>query len=192
MTYDLLPPSGHALMAEPLSPDLDPVSADLTPTTKPAMHEVQDPIVASAVIHTHPERLARALAHARICARVAEDNRAKDIVLLDIRRATAIIDFFVIASAASRRQAYAIADEIDQEMKRRGERKLGIEGAEDARWILIDYGDFVVHIFSEDARTYYNLEEIWGDAESLSLTGDEAPVPNSVPTPDSIPDTPQA
>ena len=97
-------------------------------------------------------------------ARIADDNRAKDILLLDLREATPLLDFFVIASASSRRQAYAIASEIDQEMKKIGEAKLGMEGAEEGRWILIDYGDFVVHVFSEDARTYYALEEIWGDA----------------------------
>jgi ribosome-associated protein len=98
---------------------------------------------------------------------MAADNRGKDVLLLDLRTSTPLIDFFVIASAASRRQAYAIADEIDQEMKKRGERKLGIEGAEEARWILIDYGDFVVHVFSEDARSYYSLEEVWGDAPRI-------------------------
>jgi ribosome-associated protein len=111
-----------------------------------------------------PERVARALERCKIAARIADDNRARDILLLDLRAATPLVDFFVIASANSRRQANAIASEIDQEMKKIGEKKLGMEGTEEGRWILIDYGDFVVHVFSEDARTYYDLEQIWGDA----------------------------
>ena len=116
-------------------------------------------------------------------ARIADDNRAKDILLLDLRQATPLIDFFVIASANSRRQAYAIASEIDQELKKLGEAKLGMEGAEEGRWILVDYGDFVVHIFSEDARTYYALEEIWGDAPRASNVCEPRPDSRHVPYP---------
>ena len=125
-----------------------------------------------------PERLAKALEHARLCARIADDNRAKDILLLDLRQATPLVDFFVIATADSRRQGNAIAGEIDQEMKRLGERKLGMEGSEEGRWVLIDYGDFVVHVFSSEARSYYSLEDIWGDAVRLDWRdpeGDGAP-----------------
>ena len=108
-----------------------------------------------------------ALEHARICARIADDNRGKDILLLDLRKTTPLVDFFVIVTATSRRQSHAIASEIDQEMKKLGEAKLGLEGSEEGRWILIDYGDFVVHIFSPEDRAYYALEEIWGDAPQL-------------------------
>ena len=124
----------------------------------------QDDVAHTAAGRATPDRVDRALEQAKLAARIADDNRAKDILLLDLRQATPLIDFFVIASANSRRQAYAIASEIDQEMKKLGEAKLGMEGAEEGRWILVDYGDFVVHIFSEDARGYYSLEEIWGDA----------------------------
>ena len=129
--------------------------------------DFQDDVPHNAASRTSAERLARAFENARACARIADDNRAKDILLLDLRKATALVDYFVIATATSRRQSYAIADEMDQEMKRRGERKLGMEGSEEGRWVLIDYGDFVVHVFSAEARLYYSLEEIWGDAEKL-------------------------
>ena len=125
---------------------------------------VQDDVSWAAVARGKPERLAKALEHARICATIADDNRAKDVLLLDLRQATPLVDFFVIATADSRRQSNAIAGEIDQEMKRLGERKLGMEGSEEGRWTLIDYGDFVVHVFSSEARSYYSLEDIWGDA----------------------------
>jgi ribosome-associated protein len=119
------------------------------------------------VARTTPERLVRALEHARACARIADDNRGKDILLLDLRAATPLVDYFVIITATSRRLSLALAEEIDKEMKRRGEFKLGIEGSEEGRWTLIDYGDFVVHIFSAEARAYYALEDIWGDAPQL-------------------------
>lgn len=135
----------------------------------------------SAVSRRAPGRADTALAHARICARIADDNRARDILLLDLRGATPLVDFFVIATAASRRQSNAIAIEIDHEMKRVGERKLGIEGSEEGRWTLIDYGDFVVHIFSEDARVYYALEEIWGDAPRLDWSDPSRRKPGSRP-----------
>jgi ribosome-associated protein len=131
---------------------------------RPSQPLPQDDVAHTAAGRANDERAAKALEQAKIAARIADDNRAKDILLLDLRSATPLIDFFVIASANSRRQAYAIASEIDQEMKKLGEAKLGMEGAEEGRWILVDYGDFVVHIFSEDARGYYSLEEIWGDA----------------------------
>jgi ribosome-associated protein len=127
----------------------------------------QDDVAHTAAGRSNADRVAKALDRAKLAARIADDNRAKDILLLDLRQATPLLDFFMIASANSRRQANAIASEIDQEMKKLGEAKLGMEGTEEGRWILVDYGDFVVHIFSEDARSYYALEEIWGDAERV-------------------------
>ncbi len=146
---------------------------------------VQDDVPWAAAARGKPERLAKALEHARHCARIADDNRAKDVLLLDLRQATPLVDFFVIATADSRRQGNAIAGEIDQEMKRLGERKLGMEGSEEGRWVLIDYGDFVVHVFSSEARAYYSLEDIWGDAVRIDWRNLEAdgPVPPIGPEP---------
>jgi len=138
------------------------------PTPKPdGRHEVQDEVPFNAVARSQPDRVARALELARVCARIADDNRAKDVLLLDLRKATPLVDFFVIATASTRRQSNAIASEIDQEMKSIKEFKLGLEGSEEGRWVLVDYGDFVVHLFSGDARQYYALEEVWGDAPRL-------------------------
>jgi ribosome-associated protein len=127
----------------------------------------QDDIPTQAIDRSDPERVNLALEHARIAARIADDNGARDIVLLDLRRATPLLDFFVIATANSRRLSHAIASEIDAEMKKLGEHKLGMEGLEEGRWILIDYGDFVVHVFSGESRSYYALEELWGDPPKL-------------------------
>jgi ribosome-associated protein len=141
----------------------------------------QDDVAHSAAGRASDARAARAQELATIAARIADDNRAKEILLLDLRQAAPLFDFFVIASANSRRQAYAIASEIDQEMKKLGEVKLGMEGADEGRWILVDYGDFVIHIFSEDARTYYSLEEIWGDASRVEWR-DPARIKHAPPT----------
>jgi ribosome-associated protein len=134
-----------------------------------AIRAVQDDVPHHATSRREPRRAGQALEHARICARIAQDNRGKDILLLDLRKTTPIVDFFVIVTANSRRLGNAIASDIDAAMKKLGEAKLGLEGSEEGRWILIDYGDFVVHIFSPEDRAYYALEEIWGDAPQLDL-----------------------
>jgi ribosome-associated protein len=140
-------------------------------------HDAQDDVPHTAVARATPERLARARELAVACARVADDNRGKEILLLDLRPATSLVDFFVIVTATSRRQSHAIAEEVDKEMKRRGEAKLAVEGSEEGRWVLIDYGDFVVHILSAEARAYYALEEIWGDADRLDWHDPNRPRP---------------
>jgi len=156
-----------------------PRSADSIPhlPRRARYHDAQDDVPNQAAARTTPERQASALANARLCARIAEDNRAADILLLDLRQSTPMFDFFVVATAPSRRQANAIVVEIDHEMKQRREYKLGMEGSEEGRWTLIDYGDFVVHILSTEAREFYALEEIWGDAQELDWKSDEPPPP---------------
>ncbi len=147
-----------------------------------SVRAAQDDIPSRAVDRRDPNRVNQALEHARLAARIADDNRARDILLLDLRQATPLLDFFVIATAGSRRQSHAIASEIDAEMKKLGERKLGLEGSEEGCWILIDYGDFVVHIFSAEGRSYYALEEIWGDTPRLEWqSADHRPRPAPAP-----------
>jgi len=166
----------------PESPEPDAPTARTRAIKTRSIREAQDATVPVAVERRNPDRLARALDHAKLAARIADDNRAKDILLLDLRKATPLLDYFVVATAASRRQANAIAIEIDAEMKKLGELKLGMEGSEEGRWILIDYGDFVVHVFSGEGRSYYALEEIWGDAPQLPWReGEEA---SPAPAPD--------
>jgi ribosome-associated protein len=151
------------------APVSEPIPGLRKRTTRPRPIQThQDQVPQRATSRRDPHRAPLALERARICARIADDNRAKEILLLDLREATPLVDYFVIATAAARRQSHAIASEIDQAMKKLGEAKLGIEGSEDGRWTLIDYGDFVVHIFSPDYRAYYALEEIWGDAPQLA------------------------
>lgn len=128
--------------------------------TRPA----QDDVPVSAPSRARPERMSVAESRAIECARIGDRNRARDVVVLDMRSATSVVDFFTIVTVTSRRQANALANDIAVEMKKHGESRLGIEGAEEGRWVLLDYGDFIVHVFSEDARAYYELDELWGDA----------------------------
>lgn len=90
-------------------------------------------------------------------------------MVLDFRACTSFTDYFVICSGSNPRQIQAIADEIEQRLKKQGEYPASIEGYENAEWVLVDYGDFVVHIFSEKARTYYDLERLWRDAKVVEL-----------------------
>ena len=106
-----------------------------------------------------------------LAARTAEDNRGTNIVVLDMRELTSLFDYFVLATGASRRQLHAMSEEIDHALEdRMGDRRLGIEGYEESRWILLDYGDIVVHLFEPETRAYYALEDLWGRAKRVPRT----------------------
>ena len=107
------------------------------------------------------------LANALACARLASDNKARNITVLDLRELTPLYDYFVLATGTSRRHLHILAEEIDAAMHARGDRRLGIEGYEAARWLVQDYGDVVVHLFDEDARIYYALDDLWADAKRV-------------------------
>ena len=101
-------------------------------------------------------------------ARAAEEKQAVDIHVLDLRGITTMADFFFICHGRNARQNQAICDEIEKQLKAdHGERPLAIEGLTNAEWILMDYGDLVVHIFSEAAREYYDLERLYRDARRM-------------------------
>lgn len=111
---------------------------------------------------------ATGLERAFLAAQTAEDNRGVDIVILDMRALTSMFDFFVIVSGTSRRQLHAMSEEIDRVMEEQGDQRLGIEGYGESRWILLDYGDVIVHLFEPETRAYYALEQLWGHAKSVS------------------------
>jgi len=100
--------------------------------------------------------------------RRAESRKAFDVRVLDLRDITSFTDYFVICSVANARQAHAICDEIQKGLKETGELPVSIEGYDAAEWILMDYGDFLVHIFSESARSYYDLERLWRHAKPVN------------------------
>ena len=112
----------------------------------------------------------RSLQLALAAARTAEDNRGQDIVVLDMRSITPVFDYFVIATGTSRRQLHAISEEIDHRLEDElGDRRMGIEGYSESRWILLDYGSVVIHLFDDQTRRFYALEELWGAAERVPM-----------------------
>lgn len=105
---------------------------------------------------------------ATTAARAADDKKCEATVILEVGTILAITDFFVITSAANRRQVRTVAEEIEKQVKASGgPRPLRIEGLDDLTWVLIDYGDLVVHIFDPATRAYYDLERLWRDVPHL-------------------------
>jgi len=114
----------------------------------------------------------RALRLARLAARVAEETRGSGITILDLRRLTPVVDYFVIVTGSSRRQMHAMADEIEKAVAHDLEdRARGAEGYEEGRWIVLDFGDVMVHLFDPEGRGYWDLEGLWSDAARVSLAG---------------------
>lgn len=109
-----------------------------------------------------PEELARATA-------LAGDRKATDMLVLDLRGISNATDYFFIASGTSDTHVKSIADHIIDELKKQGVRPAHVEGLRTARWILLDYVDFVVHVFHPSAREFYQLERLWGDAPAHSI-----------------------
>ncbi len=124
-----------------------------------------------------PREVSQALQRALVAAHTAEENRGRDIVILDLRELTCIFDYFVIITGDSRRQLHAISEEIDHALEEGlGDRRLGIEGYAESRWILLDYGDVVIHIFEPETRGYYALEELWAQGERVPFEPRESAV----------------
>jgi ribosome-associated protein len=110
----------------------------------------------------------------RICAalRAASDKKALDLVVLDLREIASFTDYFIIASGTNVRQVQAIADEVSEQLKKQGTRAARIEGYKTAEWVLVDYGDFIVHVFEDKARQFYDLERLWRDAARVPVPAD--------------------
>ena len=104
---------------------------------------------------------------ALLAAEVCADKKAKDIIILDVRKITSISDYFVICSTSNERQARAVADDLRVRMKNIGKRELGVEGVADGRWVLQDFADIVVHVFHESQREFYDIEGLWADAKRV-------------------------
>lgn len=101
---------------------------------------------------------------ARLAAAAAEEKKARDIEVLELGKVTAIADYFIICSGLSTIQVQAIADNIQEKMAEAGQQLLHREGYRNGRWVLLDYGDVVVHVFLDEERRYYNIERLWRDA----------------------------
>jgi ribosome-associated protein len=104
-------------------------------------------------------------------AQAGLDKKAEDVLVLDVRGLTSYADYFVLMTADSDRQAGAIADAIDDRLSAEGATKVGVEGYGSGRWVLVDYGDVVAHVFNREARSFYDLEGLWADAPRFTVEG---------------------
>ena len=126
---------------------------------QPAVHIESKPTVSADQLD---ERLLSAL-HA------ASEKKALDVVVLDLREIASFTDFFVITTGANERQVQAISDEIYETLKKSGSTSARVEGYKTAEWVLLDYGDFVVHVFEQKARQFYDLERLWRESKRVDL-----------------------
>jgi len=106
-------------------------------------------------------------------AKAALQKKALDVTILDLSGLTVIADYFVICSGESTTQVKAVAEFLEQEFAKKRIRPLGIEGAAHSHWILLDYGDVIIHVFEKETRAYYNLEKLWMDAKVVEIDEDK-------------------
>ncbi len=108
------------------------------------------------------------------------DKKATDVLILQVAPLTSVADYLVIGSADSDRQASATADHIDSILSRSGSKPLGIEGMRSSQWVLMDFGDVIVHIFRQDVRKHYALERLWADAKRIAIPNKPAATQSAV------------
>jgi len=104
-----------------------------------------------------------------MAARAAQEKKAEDVVVLDLRGVSGYTDFLVVGSGTSDRQIESIAESVEKELKSQGHRVVGSEGQRGGRWVLLDFGDVVVHVFHEQERGHYDLEGLWADAPRVEI-----------------------
>jgi ribosome-associated protein len=134
-------------------------AADTTPS---------DPSSGPAARREAPER---SLELAMAAAKTAAENGGTNIVVLDMTKHTAVFDYFVIATGTSRRQLHAMSEEIDRKLEDDlNDKRMNIDGYDESKWIVLDYATVVIHLFDEDTRVFYSLEDLWADATKVDLT----------------------
>lgn len=123
----------------------------------------------NAKTDTKTPTLTDSKARALECAKAAIDKKAENLKLLDLSKISGFADYFVICSGMSDRQVQAIADSVEKHLKAQGVRTRAYEGYQDGRWVLMDFGDVVVHVFQDALREYYDLEGLWSDAPRVAI-----------------------
>lgn len=124
----------------------------------------------AAIGHVPPRVLERSRQTAILAAQALAENGGLDVVVLDMSGLTALFDFFVIATGNSQRHLYALADDVDAKLKAElNDRRMSTDGETSGRWVVMDYGTVVVHLFDEETRQFYSLEALWGDAPRIDL-----------------------
>jgi ribosome-associated protein len=107
----------------------------------------------------------------QVAARSASNKQARDLVALDLREVASFTDYFVICTGNNARHVQTIADSVEEDLRKLGRRPLHTEGYSAAEWILLDYGDFIMHVFNPTSRKFYDLERLWRDARRIALPG---------------------
>ena len=115
-------------------------------------------------------RAARLPKQIELAVRAAEDKKAADLTVLDLRKASGFTDYFVLASGNNARQVRAIADAVIDALSATGAKPAHVEGYDRSEWILLDYFDFIVHVFAPETRMFYGLERLWGNAERVEFS----------------------
>jgi ribosome-associated protein len=139
--------------------------------TKAAGHSQPKPTARPSRARSGPAKLPKAITTAIAAAR---DRKAVDVVVLDLRKASGFTDYFVICTGNNPRQITAIADAVRETLKKDlGERPTLTEGVDKSEWILLDYFNFVVHVFSRECRSFYALERLWGNAERIEFPNED-------------------
>ena len=110
----------------------------------------------------------------QVAVQAAESKKAENVRVLDLQGLTSFTDYLVLLTGNNPRQVQAIADEVEFQLKNFGERPKSVEGYKNAEWVLLDYGDYVVNVFSEHARTFYDLDRLWQDAAEVRNTEEPA------------------
>lgn len=119
---------------------------------------------------SRPSTPTQIASHARQAASLCLDLKAQDVVLLDLKGVTDMADFFVVATGTSDTHVRSVAQRVVEGMAKAGVKPYHIEGEETGRWVLVDFVDFVVHVFHPSMRSYYQIERLWGDAPAVSIT----------------------
>ena len=105
----------------------------------------------------------------KVSVKAVQAKKGEEILVLDLREISSFTDYFLLMNGNSSRQNHALYEGIEEELKKVNVRPLSLEGKEHGEWILMDYGSFIVHVFSKQAREYYSLEKLWGDAPKISF-----------------------
>ncbi len=136
-------------------------------------------------------RALEAREYALLAAEAASDKKAEEIVVMDVGELLVVTDYFVICTGRNDRQVRTIAEEVEARLKQAGLRPIGVEGADEGKWVLVDFVDVVVHVFQPEERDFYRLEKLWGEAKRLALP-ESVTGPQAEATPVGETDGPQA
>ena len=113
----------------------------------------------------------------RIAMSAAQDKKARDIAALDVRGLSSVTDYMIVCTGSSDTNVRAIAEGVEEKLREKGERPLSVEGMQEGTWVLLDYVDFVVHVFHAEKRLYFGLEELWADAKPIAAPAEPARAP---------------